>query len=272
MKAIAWNIGHRDEPWQHLLDSGADIALLSEASLPPDDVAEKLEIDPGPWRTAGSGRWKAALVKLSDEVEVQWLQPNSLADATPNEFAVSREGTMAAAIVTPREGEPIIFVSMYAVWERPNATTKRSWIYADASVHRLISDLSAFVSNQTGHRIIAAGDLNILHGYGEHGSKYWASRYDTVFERMDALGLSFVGPQASADSRQADPWPDELPRESANVPTFHTNRQVPATATRQLDFTFASHRLAKGVRVRAMNDPDQWGPSDHCRIEIEVKC
>jgi hypothetical protein len=271
MKAIAWNIGHRSESWRHLLDTGADIALLSEASPPPDDVAEKLEIDPGPWRTAGSGRWKAALVKLSDEVEVQWLQTNSLGNATPDEFAVSREGTMAAAIVTPREGEPITFVSMYAVWERPNATTKRSWIYADASVHRLISDLSAFISNQTGHRIIAAGDLNILHGYGEHGSKYWASRYATVFARMDALGLSFVGPKAPA-GRQADPWPGELPLGSTNVPTFHTNKQGPATATRQLDFTFASKKLAKDVCVSALNDPDHWGPSDHCRIEIEVKC
>ncbi len=33
-----------------------------EASPPPEDVAEYFEIDPGPWQTAGSGRWKAALV------------------------------------------------------------------------------------------------------------------------------------------------------------------------------------------------------------------
>ena len=53
---------------------------------------------------------------------------------------------------------------------------------------------------------------------------------------------------------------------------IHSNRQAPATATRQLDFAFASERLAKDVRVSAMNDPDHWGPSDHCRIEIEVEC
>jgi len=23
--------------------------------------------------------------------------------------------------------------------------------------------------------------------------------------------------------------------------------------------------------VEAINDPDDWGPSDHCRVEIEVK-
>lgn len=272
MKAIAWNIGRRDEPWAHLLDTGADIALLSEASPPPSDVAEKLEIDPGPWRTAGGNRpWKAALVKLSDEVEVQWLKPNSLADATPDEFGVSREGTLAVAIVTPREGQPIVFVSMYAAWESLHSTARGSWIYADASVHRVISDVAALIGTKAEHRILAAGDLNILHGYGESGSRYWESRYATVFDRMNALGLSFVGPQAP-DGRQADPWPDELPVESANVPTFHSNRQAPATATRQLDFTFASEKLAKDVRVRALNDPDNWGPSDHCRIEIEIKC
>lgn len=27
-------------------------------------------------------------------------------------------------------------------------------------------------------------------------SKYWGKRYNTVFDRMDTLGLRFVGPQA----------------------------------------------------------------------------
>ena len=29
-------------------------------------------------------------------------------------------------------------------------------------------------SSQGGHKIIAAGDLNILKGYGEYGNRYWA--------------------------------------------------------------------------------------------------
>ena len=113
------------------------------------------------------------------------------------------------------------------------------------------------------------GDFNILHGYGEHGSLYWAACYETVFTRMSALGLEFVGPQAPA-GRLADPWPDELPSTSRNVPTYHHNRQTPATATRQLDFVFASSSLSERVRVTAINDPEHWGPSDHCRVEIEV--
>ena len=34
--------------------------------------------------------------------------------------------------------------------------------------------------------MLAAGDLNILYGYGENGSAYWAARYATVFDRMRA--------------------------------------------------------------------------------------
>jgi hypothetical protein len=92
---------------------------------------------------------------------------------------------------------------------------------------------------------------------------------ETVFSRMAALGLTFVGPQAP-HGRRAEPWPAELPRASNNVPTYYTKQQSPASCTRQLDFVFASDRLAERVRVRALNEPDQWGPSDHCRVEIQV--
>jgi hypothetical protein len=55
-----------------------------------------------------------------------------------------------------------------------------------------------------------------------------------------------------------------------NVPTFHTNRQSIAEATRQLDFVFASRDIADQVRVRALNGVNEWGDSDHCRVAIEV--
>jgi hypothetical protein len=28
--------------------------------------------------------------------------------------------------------------------------------------------------------------------------------------------------------------------------------------------------LLPSLRIRALNEPDQWGPSDHCRVEIQV--
>ena len=85
---------------------------------------------------------------------------------------------------------------------------------------------------------------------------------------MEALGLRFVGPQAPEGGRQAAPWPKELPVDSLNVPTFYHNRQTPFTATRQLDFVFASESIADRVKVKALNRVKEWGPSDHCRILI----
>ena len=180
-------------------------------------------------------------------------------------------GTIAAGIVQFPSREPIILVSLYGSWESHHPIYKGSSIYADGSVHRLISDLSTFIRNEEEHRIIAAGDLNILYGYGERGNSYWGSRYATVFDRMEALGLRFAGPQAPEGGRQADPWPEELPKRSKNVPTYHTTHQSPKTATRQLDFVFASKNLFDDVSVEAINNPDEWGPSDHCRVVIELE-
>lgn len=148
-------------------------------------------------------------------------------------------------------------------------STGSSWRWADGSTHRIVSDLSRLIGNKTRHRIVAAGDLNTLFGHGEDGDPYFADRHATVFERMKSLGLSFVGPQYP-NGRQAEPWPDELPPDSRNVPTYYRPGQNPATATRQLDFVFASRSMADSVRTRALNGVDEWGPSDRCRIEIEV--
>ena len=271
MKIVSWNIACLIEPWHVLARTDADLALLQEAGEPPSDVAQQVEVNPAPWCIPGvDGRrkWRTAIVKLSERVQVEWIEAKALEDATSREFAVSRVGTLAAAHVTAPGVEPFVAVSMYSLWTRPHASAGGGRIVSDSSAHRLVSDLSAFIGRQDGHRILAAGDLNILHGYGERGSEYWAGRYGSVFDRMEALGLPFVGPQ-HPQGRQADPWPDELPRESKNVPTYHWDED-PATATRQLDFVFASRGMADSVSVRAVNEPEQWGPSDHCRLEIEV--
>ena len=269
---VSWNIAGRTEPWKQLLEMDVDIALLQEAAQPPSEVQHLIECSPGPWLTPGADalrRFRATIVRLSDRVKVEWIEAKGLLEAEWNGLAVSRPGTLAAAKVTPSRGAPFLVCSLYGMWEGPHETTRSQLIMADASVHRLVSDLSVFIGRQAGHRIIASGDLNILYGHGEEGSPYWAARYKTVFDRMEAIGLSFVGPQ-SPKGRQADPWPKELPGDSKNVPTFHSNRGGPELAYRQLDYTFASRELAPSVTVRALNGVDEWGPSDHCRVLIEV--
>ncbi len=117
--------------------------------------------------------------------------------------------------------------------------------------------------------MVVAGDWNLLRGYAEDGDPYWAARAQSVFDRAAAMGLRYVGPQAP-HGRQADPWPTELPRSSRNVPTFHDDQQTPAQAARQLDHVFASAAIAGHVHVTALNTPEEWGQSDHCRLSITV--
>jgi endonuclease/exonuclease/phosphatase family metal-dependent hydrolase len=262
----SWNTGGRD--WWSECDPGVDVLLLQEArrprSAPSFDVLPSSDAD---WRTAGQARrdWCAAIAAPSGRVQLSPHPQTKDHDPPPGVLLVSQPGTLRVADVV-RDGQVVVKVaSMYAPWERAR---RGSVIYADASAHRLLSDLSGLISRRN-HRIVAAGDLNILRGYGEHGNAYSEARYATVFDRAEAMGLRCLGPQAP-NGRQAQPWPAELPQDSVNVPTYHTRVQTPATATRQLDFVFVSEAIAGQVSAAARNAVDDWGPSDHCEIDIAI--
>ena len=129
IKIVSWNIAQRDEAWRSLLDLDADVALLQEATAPPPDVGSRLGIDPRRWRTDGAGLdrpWRTAVVKLSDRVDVAWIEPRAIVDAKRGELAVSRLGTLAAARVSTEAGGPMFVVSMYGAWETPHDCSRRS--------------------------------------------------------------------------------------------------------------------------------------------------
>ncbi len=266
---MSWNMNQQPSNWQTVLDSGVDVALLQEAKPPPADLMEKFSADyDGIWGDSETA-WSAAVVGLTNRIGFVPIETVPVGVYNPEALNISCPGTLSAAFVHIKEtGEDLIIASLYAKWERPIKQTRPYWIYADASAHRLISDLSALIAQKKKHKIIVAGDLNILYGYGESGDIYWKKRYDTVFDRMNVLGFRFVGPQAPGGGEQADPWPKELPKDSRNVPTFRTNR---GTIERQLDFVFASEDIADRLDVRAGNSSGGWGPSDHCRVFIDLK-
>ena len=147
--------------------------------------------------------------------------------------------------------------------------SEEDWIYPDASAHRIISDLSAFIGYYdypAGHRILAAGDLNV----SLRSSDQFNHRAQTVLDRMQALGLDFMGPQYPA-GRRADPIPAHLTEESLDVPTYyHKPSNTPDGARVQIDHVFVSRGFQEKVRVKALNEVEEWGPSDRCRIRIEV--
>lgn len=287
IRVVSWNINKQLAPWRELVQMDADVALVQEAWLPPEDVSGRVDIGPKEsydshhWNSDWwKGRWPylferwPMVVKLSDRVDVEWFKQISPSwGANEDEIEVSGVGILAAARITPKDAEiqPFIVVSMYGRWWGPHPSVGSRWIYADASAHRIISDLSTFIGyeNPRYHRILASGDLNLLKGFGDGGSSYWEARYQSVFDRMNAIGMEFIGPQAP-NGRQAGSPPMGQPPDSRNVVTYHTNRQTPATAMNQLDFAFASHGFHESINVRALNEVDEWGPSDHCRILIEI--
>lgn len=268
IRLVSWNMARRRDAWLGLTNLDADLALLQEAARPQPESPFAGSIDPAErWETSllgGRGQWKTVIVPLTDRTELHPRATRTLETATSAaDWVVSRAGSIAAADVISNEAPPFTAVSVYAAWE-----TAAGRGFADGSAHRILSDLSALTTPR-GRPLIVAGDWNILRGYGEFGDAYWRRRYDTVFDRAEALDLRFVGPQFP-NGRQADPWPDELPAGSLCVPTFHHSRQKPETANRQLDFVFVSAALANRVKVRALNAPEDWGPSDHCRVVIDV--
>lgn len=292
IKIVCWNINRSIEAYPKLQEMDADVALLQEVG---PGAADEMKGALG-----GNAHWDAhpdwnkshgwpAVLKLSDRVEVEWFRPICLmaTEEAMDEIAVSDLPTLAAALITPKGKttiEPFIVVSMYARWYRPHPLAREAPVikkpgtgviceFADASAHRIISDLSGFIAhtNPANHRIIAAGDLNTIYGAVEGSELETPIRAQTIFDRMNAIGMEFVGPQWPDAARQADPPSVDVPTDTRNVPTYYTNRQTPETAKNQLDYVFASRGFHESVRVHAMNKTsDEWGPSDHCRIVIDV--
>ena len=69
----------------------------------------------------------------------------------------------------------------------------------------------------------------------------------------------------------AESAPDDVPSDTKNVPTFYRPGSGLASAVNHVDDAFASRRFYERVSVRVLNGVEEWGPSDHCRLMIEVK-
>ena len=254
---------------------GVDVALLQEAGSPPGDLVHMVRYEDD---VLGSrhlyDRWPL-VVRLSDRVEVEgFRQVPPISYLGEQDIDVSGIGTMAAARVAPpgRPEEAFVAVSMYARWMKPHPSTRSPWRAgaSDVSAHRILSGLSAFIGQDdpSRHRILAAGDLNMM--YGATGRTLaLPERERTVWDRFEALGLEFLGPQAP-NGRQAAAPPPDVPPDTRNVPTFYPIGKSAADAAVQLDYAFASRGFHERVTVRALNEVDEWGSSDHCRLLIEV--
>ena len=277
IRVVSWNIAKRRAPWFALAEMArqgeADLALLQEAGNPPGEIADQFRYENDALEPTTFDRWPL-VVQLSDRVEVESFRQDSAKGwwRDDREIEVSGIGTMAVARVVPRgqEEEAFLAVSMYARWTKahPIYTVKKPGSHADISVHRILSDLQSFMDYMDPSRypMLAAGDLNLCYGATETP---WYERERLVWDRFKALGLEFLGPQLP-NGRAASSTPPHSPEGTRDVPTHHSNHQTPAEADRQLDYAFASRGLHEDITVRALNGVEEWGPSDHCRLLIEI--
>ena len=224
IKLLSWNTGFTRQPWHELVEMDVDVALLQETCTPPREALAKMEISPyTPWLGEHYSRTSLRppmVVMTSDRVTVEWFEqvaPHRHA-AGPRQMPVSGIGLSDAAIVTPHDGtEPFIVVSMYAAWQNPHRNVRPGWIYPDASAHRIISDLTAFVPtyivDESRHWIIAAGDLNASFDGPSGLRNSFLLRVRSIIDRMSALGLEYKGP-TFPKGRKADPIPSYLDENS----------------------------------------------------------
>ena len=264
VRIVSWNINATLDPLDELMAMDADVALLQEVPVGGwrrlSDVGGSIAVtshEPWlPWPPGTYNRWPL-VVRLSDRVRLDWFRYRRPVhfNTQEDQFEVSGIGTIAVARVKPVSGEePFIAASMYARWRAPHASVgDQQWIHAEASAHRIISDLSAFTSHREGsvHRILAAGDLNMGFASQFEGD----GRSMSVLNRMNALGLEYLGPRGEG---------------GGIAPTYRRRSQGPAEADTQMDHAFASRGFHHGVTIWAMNGADEWGPSDHCRVVIET--
>ena len=250
VKIVCWNINRSLDAYPKLQEMDADVALLQEVG---ECAAAQMEGGLGGnahWDWETHDRWPAVL-KLSDRVKVEWFRPIPLMapEESTDEIAVSDLPTLAAALITPKGKstiEPFIVVSMYARWYRPHPLAREKTpvrkpgtgeikIFADASAHRIISDLSGFIAhtNPANHRIIAAGDLNAIYGATKEHPYEMPERMRTIFNRMRAIGLEFLGPRAPKAGGRPTPRLKGCDQIRATFPPFTRPRTNWTTCSRR---------------------------------------
>ena len=275
MRLIAWNMNARSSNWTVLAELmqsyGANASMVQEAVAPPHGFKSALAVMTDPslgdqgWQTpvpSGANRKFASAVAAIDQAPIEMWRPVPLATAAYKDAAISHPGQWVAAAFGAHE-KPIWVVSLYGLWDTLPHTKD---IYAEASLHRALSDLSRLFYSRSAERIVLAGDLNVWRGYGD---RKWQPGYQSVFDRLVAYGFELAGPLRSGGlPLDKCPCPNSGKPECRHVRTYRHQRSEAATPY-QTDFAFV--RGIRLVQCRALDEERHWQHSDHCPLLIEVE-
>lgn len=240
MKIVSWNMQNLRESWRFLVDRHQhyDFAFVQAACTPTEHVREHA----GHWDIPHE-RWQVRPRKYKQEVlsiSGQWtfdrLDRDTIGALGPAGRSLLAPRFRAAAVARNAGREDVCLV---CVASGPKNSLK------------LADTITAIRHTLTRARfdpqmpMIIAGDLTTD-----------PDRTPQTFSDMKSIGLSHLGPTQ----------PNYIQKPL---------RERPETAWRFLNHVFVSDEIADRVTVTALKDPDEnsssfWGPSDHCRILIEI--
>ena len=256
MKIVSWNMQNKRESWRFLVHprhADLDFAFIGEACVPPRDVrrsavASAWDIPYSTWdlqRGEQRRRYRQEVLGVSSTWRIERLDRHQVVDA-------------ASPSLPPRHDR------IFRRWHRVAVVSQALERYCLVCVvagHRQAQSLPLLIDavraalvqhgEDPNMPMIVAGDLTT----NEQKSA-------AMFARMDEIGLPWVGPDEPNYIQVAGRKPHE--------------RETPAAAHRRLNHVFVSEELRDRVTATALNDPDPesaayWGPSDHCRILIDVR-
>lgn len=271
MKLITWNMKCKPDNWsvlaEMMAEEGATAAMVQEAVEPPAEVDEKLAVFGDP--SLGDEGWRlpiphdvkrrrfASAVAVCPGMQASVHPTRQLANAGYHDLAICHPGQWVAAEIGEGD-EAVHVISLYGIWE---GSSDRDGIYAEATVHRAISDITPLLQSRNAERIVLAGDLNVWRGYGS-----WKDRYQTVFDRLAALGLELAGPFRAEGCPPLEGCPCRQGDDCRHVVTYRWHSKETSNPY-QLDFVFT-----RGVEVTgcvALDRERYWACSDHLPVVID---
>lgn len=275
LTVVSWNTHKQFSAWDYV-DTlrerhGAQVALLQEAIAPPaDTVCWPAHDDPDAWAiTVPPGmpgrRFASAVAVLDPDLTMSPITVQPLAASPYGDVAASHPGQFSAATVSGPGMPDVLVISLYGLWD---TMTDNGDIYAEASLHRAISDLTPLLQARRHQRVILAGDFNIYRNWST-ADRIWGPRYDTVFDRLAAYGLRYAGPQREADKPPLAGCRCRLGESCTHVQTYRHQRKQTATPY-QDDYFFASEAVTVEA-CHASDDAAAWTVSDHLPLFMRAR-
>jgi hypothetical protein len=180
----------------------------------------------------------------------------------PNPILRTFPGTVAVAEV--ESNEHLVVVSAYGLIDRG---------YADATVHRILSDLAPLIDERRARRMVIAGDLNVTTQWSvKHSSflrgyhKECLARDRELFARFAALGFHNLVRRSDAEG----PLPGCECADGPACRHVQTQRHEKSSFPWQNDYVFVTADIVEREPVLEVFDQeDAWELSGHCPVVIE---